>query len=82
MCKQKFSTLRKWLLSGEMNGDQYPSLWKNESCHLLWAQKREGCFYLKLLFGPQVASFRIPLFGWKGKRPKQNLATREPFPSP
>lgn len=49
MCKQKFSTLRKWLLSGEMKGEKQPLLWKNEGCHWLRGQKR-GIFPLKACF--------------------------------
>lgn len=49
MCKQKFSTLRKWLLSGDINGDKYPLFWKNEGCHWVWGPENRESFHLKLV---------------------------------
>lgn len=58
-CKQIFNTLRKWLVSGKINGDIFVDLIHIFIMPWVWAQKTERYFYSKFVFQTQMASFRF-----------------------
>lgn len=59
-------------------------LWRNEGCHWVWAQKREGSFYLKFVpCNRRHSSGLLSLAGSLRKaRPKQKPATTGSFTVP
>lgn len=85
--QQKFSTFRKWLLSGEINGgifvDPANLLRKNES-YLSFGPRKERDTLLKSCFPATDGIVQIALSAWKFKkvRPKRNTANTGPFTAP